>query len=636
MDWKRCKFIFHQFGFYIGVQTLLRIIFFLTTMHIASMQPLEVLKTFAVGFVYDVVVGFDYCVPLALLLVCLPFRWLDLKKGRYPVYVLIFLMDFFVLFVAFSQFIFWNEFHRNFNFIAVDYLVYSTEILGTFVETYNVFVIIAAFVVLLATAVSYHSTIFPHHFQPVKWRMNIAVVIAAIGLPFLFPQFVHDGWRACASCNQYNVEIAGNGAFSFVHAYLNSDLDYRTFYVVQDKNLVLQSLREQLQAPNSTFVGSEGITRIVNNKNSLSGRHPNIVVIAMDSLDPDYLEGMGDKAFQMPKLNEVAKQSYVFTNMLATGTRTVRALESISLSVPPTPGKSLLRYHESQGLQSLGEILSGSGYENEFFYGGYAYFDNMRDFYVSNGFAVHDRIKLKSESPDDETVWGVADEVLYDEVLHSLDRNYLSDSPSYSLVMTTTNHQPYRFPKGRVLVEQGSREGSVAYTDWALGDFLQKASKKLWFNNTVFVIVSDHQADIIGKSGLPVDQYRIPCLIYAPGLVAPQKNDRLISQMDLAPTLLGMLGISYTSNFVGRDINQVAPGDERAFISTYQFLGYVRGDKLVILSPGKQVKLYQIEDWRHSEYTTLDNNPSLTAEAITWYQGASDLYKIKRQSYAHN
>ena len=148
--------------------------------------------------------------------------------------------------------------------------------------------------------------------------------------------------------------------------------------------------------------------------------------------------------------------------------------------------------------------------------------------------------------------------------------------------------------------------------------------------------MSDHQADIIGKSGLPVDQYRIPCLIYAPGLVAPQKNDRLISQMDLAPTLLGMLGISYTSNFVGRDINQVAPGDERAFISTYQFLGYVRGDKLVILSPGKQVKLYQIEDWRHSEYTTLDNNPSLTAEAITWYQGASDLYKIKRQSYAHN
>ena len=88
-----------------------------------------------------------------------------------------------------------------------------------------------------------------------------------------------------------------------------------------------------------------------------------------------------------------------------------------------------------------------------------------------------------------------------------------------------------------------------------------------------------------------------------------------------------MLGISYVSRFLGRDIAQVAPGDEHVFISTYQSMGYIKGNKLVVLEPGKKVKTYRIDDWQTSKYTQIDNQENLTDAAITWYQGASYLFK---------
>lgn len=221
----------------------------------------------------------------------------------------------------------------------------------------------------------------------------------------------------------------------------------------------------------------------------------------------------------------------------------------------------------------------------------------------------------------------MADETLFNQVLKALDDHAAKGEPAFEMVMTTSNHRPFIFPKDRVQAKQGVREGGVRYTDWAIHDFLKKAESRPWFDNTVFVIVADHQASAAGKTALPVNKYHIPCLVYAPALIAPAVNDRLISQMDLAPTLLGMLGISYTSRFMGRDIAAVPAGQERAFISTYQTLGYVEGDRLVILKPGKKSAVFRIADWNKSRYEKLPPDPALEARAIAWYQGASELYQ---------
>ena len=295
--------------------------------------------------------------------------------------------------------------------------------------------------------------------------------------------------------------------------------------------------------------------------------------------------------------------------------------------MPPTPGQSILRRPDNEDLSSLGEAFRQNGYARDFLYGGYGYFDNMNAFFEGNGYTIKDRTSIPSEEVIQETVWGVVDETLFTQVLRSLDEHAAAGEPAFEMVMTTSNHRPYTFPEGRVDGEQGTREGAVLYTDWAIHDFLERAKAKPWFENTVFVIVADHQAGVAGKSALPVDKYRIPCLVYAPGLVGPGSTDRLVSQMDLGPTLLGMLGLSYRTSWLGRDVFQTPEKDDRAFISTYQSLGLVKGDDLVVLTPDKAVAASRIDDWETSDYTKEDVPTNLGEEAISWYQEASDLFK---------
>jgi len=194
-------------------------------------------------------------------------------------------------------------------------------------------------------------------------------------------------------------------------------------------------------------------------------------------------------------------------------------------------------------------------------------------------------------------------------------------------MMTVSNHRPYVYPDDRIDIPPStqSRQGAVKYTDYAINKFLKDARQKPWFNNTLFVIVSDHCAKSAGKTDLPVNRYHIPCIIYAPQLVKPAIENRLVSQIDLAPTILGLMNLNYTSRFLGYDIYNMTPGNERAFISTYQDMGYIRDGKMVILAPQQKIEMVR-PDFLTGANTLIKPSDSLVNEAIAWYQGASFLY----------
>ena len=123
-------------------------------------------------------------------------------------------------------------------------------------------------------------------------------------------------------------------------------------------------------------------------------------------------------------------------SMLATGTRTVRGLEAISLAVPPTPGQSILRRPDFDNLATFGGVLDQNGYKSDFVYGGYGYFDNMNDFFSSNGYTIKDRVSIPKEEIFNDTIWGVADEILFTQVLKSMDEHYTNTEPAFEMVMT--------------------------------------------------------------------------------------------------------------------------------------------------------------------------------------------------------
>ena len=192
--------------------------------------------------------------------------------------------------------------------------------------------------------------------------------------------------------------------------------------------------------------------------------------------------------------------------------------------------------------------------------------------------------------------------------------------------MTTSNHRPYTYPAGRIDVPSGTgREGAVKYSDYALGRLIERARSRPWFDDTVFVITADHGANARGTTQIPVDKYLIPVLVYAPKHVAPRRIDRLMSQIDIAPTLLGVLDFSYYTKFLGRDLLHSPPATDRAFVANFQTLGYLRGEEIVVLQPKRKVEVFRRRGEALIPVSAPD--PSLVGEAIAFYQVASHAFR---------
>ena len=389
-----------------------------------------------------------------------------------------------------------------------------------------------------------------------------------------------------------------------------------------------KQLRAELTEPNATFVGQDPLDIRRNIDNPGTARQPNIVLVTIESLSAKYLGSNGDGRNLTPNLDQLRKESLYFNNFYATGTRTDRGLEAITLAIPPTPGRSIVkRIGRESGFASLGQQLNGVGYDSVFVYGGRGYFDNMNAFFSGNGYRVVDQSSVNEADIHFKNAWGMADEDLYRETLKLADANYAQQKPFLLQLMTTSNHRPYTYPEGRIDIKSGNgRDGAVKYTDYAIGQFLNDARKKPWFDNTIFVFVADHTAGSAGKEDLPITNYQIPLFIYAPKLIEARENSQLASQIDLAPTLLGLLNLDYQSTFFGRNLLQDNPLPPRVVVGNYQHLGLFDGQDLAILSPRQGLRRHDDALSTSIESRVPATDP-LIERAIAYYQGASHGFK---------
>jgi len=352
------------------------------------------------------------------------------------------------------------------------------------------------------------------------------------------------------------------------------------------------------------------------------------VLVTMESMGADFLKSFGGAKRLTPYLDRLAADGMRFTQVYATGTRTVRGLEALALSIPPTPGQAVIKRKNNKGFQTLGGVFRAQGYDPLFIYGGYSYFDNMQDFFAGNGYTVIDRTSLPASEISHETIWGVADEDLFRQVIREIDARDAAGKKVFAHVMTTSNHRPYTYPSGRIDIPPGSgREGAVMYADWAIGDFIRRASKRPWFKDTMFVFIADHTAHGRGRTDLPPENYRIPLIIYSPGNVAPQTIDTVASQIDVGPTILALLNVSYTSRFFGQDILTEGRRHQRALMSNYLTVGYLENNVLVELAPKRRVRVSEADSGRE---LPADDPRRLhwIAEAIAHYQVATKTLRL--------
>ena len=326
-------------------------------------------------------------------------------------------------------------------------------------------------------------------------------------------------------------------------------------------------------------------------------------------------------------MDKLAREGMQFDQVFATGTRTVRGLDALSLGTPPIPGQAIVRRPNNEHLATIGELLKQQGFSTFFFYGGYGYFDNMNAYFRGNDYQIVDRTDFPKETVMFENIWGVADESLFDNVIRTLDAQPTSEKPFFAHVMTTSNHRPFTYPDGRIdIASPGGRDGGVKYTDYAIGKFIRDARSKPWFKDTLFVIVADHCASVAGKTKLPVNNYHIPLIFYAPALLKPARYAPVVSQTDIPPTLIDVLGLKGTDYFFGRSFFDKGPAPERAFISNYQELGYLKNGILTVLQPKQHVESYRVDPKTYASTPTAVD-PQLLNEAIAYYQTASTAFK---------
>lgn len=606
-----------------------------------SFDFLSILKTFGIGLLFDVgVLSFIWVVSTFYLLL-MPKKLIGSSIDKGLIYVLSGITLLVLMFTFFAEITFWDEFKSRFNFVAVDYLIYTYEVVQNINQSYPLIILIPS--MLFLSFLVFYYFIKKNYFRTVFQDKSSVITrilpfVASVIVSSVYVFFINNA-DAEFSKNRYTNEISKAGIYSFFAELRNNKLDFPTFYTTVSNEIAFSSTRDSLAEDNATFVVKDfSIKRKISDSLAINSK-PNVVLILMESMSAEFMKEFGNNLSITPFMDELAQNSLFFTNLYATGNRTVRGMEALTLSIPPTPGSSIVKRPNNADLFTISNVFKEKNYRCNFFYGGDGYFDNMNAFFGGNGFDIYDRgrgsilsdaIKTTRNNIDDEEVtfenaWGVCDEDIYSKMIKIADEHYAKEMPFFNFVMTTSNHKPYTYPDKKIIIASGTgRNGAVQYADFALKQFFEQVKNKPWYKNTVFIIVADHCASSAGKDEIDVKNYHIPAIIFGQSIPV-QKVDKLCSQIDLFPTLFSLLHWNYTSNFYGKNVmNQNF--EQRAFMGTYLKLALMKKDhSVMILSNQKKEHQYK---WNpnDNQLSSVPIQLPFKEQTISFYQTADYLF----------
>jgi len=622
--------------FYLVVSFLLRLVLFFVFGARTDASAIALLPASGLGVINDLVTLCALLIPLSFYLFIVPSKFHQSLPGRIFLAGIIWTDFFAILYLAIVQYYFFKEFNSRFNLVAVDYLIYPHEVFGNIVASYHVvsFLIIVAVYASILLSLYWNQlkkTSIPRQSLPkrIKW-LTVHAGLTVLSLS-VFSTHSLDFSR-----NRIVNEITADGISSFFEALHTNHLDYNALYRTGDAQALSSLLKKELATDTSRSQASgSDINRISAGSTQGLGKL-NVVVIVEESFGCEQVDACGQgldidaamaasSARLTPELDNLAKQGLFFNKAYATGTRTVRGLEAITASFPPIPSESIVKRPGNGHMATWGKIMQENGYHTSFLYGGFSQFDNMKSFYAGNGYAVSDRLDI--ENPRFTNIWGVSDQDLFDHARTYFDQRAATGAPFFSIIMTTSNHSPYTFPVGidGVRPHGGSRMDGIRYADHALGEFFEKSKNAPWYGKTLFVVVADHGARVYGSERIPLQSYEIPLLIMAPGHVQPLQVASPISQIDIAPTVLGLLGLSYQAPFFGQDVFAAKEQSRVLLFNHNHDVALYQDGKLAVLGLNNSLHTYSCRlGGDHLE--EVANDHALADLAAAYYQTAFNLF----------
>ena len=589
-------------------------------------------QLFLIGLRFDLILMSYIAFLPAVLLSLLPDSVLQYIKKFFNIYFIFFLFLFLLMELSTLDFI--NQYDTRPNRLFLDYLIYPKEVVGTLLKSYLPSLIITT--ILLNSALFFALKFGKKLFYPQESNYKTKLLLFLVVSFFLF-------WGARGSLTTKRPINASNAIFCSDQ--MTNSLGLNSFYTVafaaysmkNEGDVKKYGKMDELEAYSrvkkymdvTEFLPGD-VPFLHLQKPDVSQPNYNVVVFLQESLGAEYVGCLNGLPLT-PELDKLSKEGLLFTNLYCTGTRSVRGIEQVTAGFLPNPSESIVKLSGSQqGFFTLADAFGRHNYDTSFIYGGMANFDNMASFFNGNGFKnIIDETDFDADGKKYamKGTWGYSDEDLAVKANEYYKR--LGKKPFFSLMFSTSNHEPFEFPDGRIkLYEQPKNtvHNAMKYADFSIGKFFELAKKEAYFKNTIFVVIADHNTRTYGKNLVPVNKFHIPALIIAPNIEKGITYDNLASQMDIPSTVLALSGITTKTPMVGRNLLKLPKGTKgRTIMLFHETYAFRVDDDIVILNPNAKPLQFKVKS--DTELIPVALNEELAKDALAHIVASSNMYK---------
>ena len=628
---KLIKELIKVYFIFVAVFFVGRLFFYLLNMErFDDISFSESMLTFIYGLRMDTII-ISIMLAIPTLALCLsPKIFSKFISKLLNIYILSFLI--LAVFIECASFPFFAQYDLRPNYLFIEYLEYPQEVSSLLFKDYKL-QFIAAFLIISLVVTLYIKSKFIN-FENVFQQSYLSRILML--LPILLVLFIGIrsslGHRpvnisdALYSTNRVINEITKNSLHSLGYAYYsnkkteNNIAKYGKIDIKEAYKLVSSAIGVEYKDEKRPFY------REVKSKLD-SKKQKNLVIFIQESMGAQFTGFIGNNTLT-PNLDKLAKDYISFTNLYSNGTRSVRGLAALTSGTLPIHGVEVIKRNKSQqDYFTIASLLKPYGYKSSFIYGGEARFDNMKSWYLGNGF--DEVIEQKDyENPIFTSTWGVSDEDLVIKANEKFKSHYANKENFVSVMFSSSNHMPFELPEGKIEFEKNfpkaSVENAIKYADFSIGKFFELAKKEAYFKNTVFVVISDHNVRVYGDQIVPIDMFQIPAVIISDN-IPPQIFSRLTSQSDVLATALDLIGIDLSYPILGNSIFKDNKKDINLMLFD-EIYAYRKEDKVAILVPNMPIKTYLYKDKKLIE---IEEDSLLEKEALSLIYVLDDMYKNK-------
>lgn len=491
------------------------------------------------------------------------------------------------------------------NRLFIEYLIYPKEVMSMLWSGYKLELFLG--VVVTITSIVFGWKISRHMVSDLRfpkwyWRPVLALLVVALGVMGARSSFGHRPLNPALvafSTDPLVNDLVLNSSYSVLFAYtqMGGEANAFKYYPKMGRDEIVAEVRNSMSVSSSDFVSDEQPSLAMHQATNQESKK-NIVILLLESHGARYVSKLGGLDLS-PNLDKMISEGWSFDRLYASGTRSVRGIEAVTSGFSPTPARSTVKLGKSQtGFFTIADLLQKNGYHTQFVYGGESHFDNMKSFFLGNGFMDMQDLPTFNK-PKFVGSWGASDEDLYAHAHEQFVQLEEEGKPFFSLVFSSSNHSPFEYPDNTI--EQYNEpkqtvENAVKYADYALGTFIEKAKQSKYWKDTVFIVVADHDARTWGNQVIPIDHFRIPAVIFGEGIEA-KRDHRLVSQLDLAPTMLSLAGINATHPMLGHDLTRDVPKEkQRAMMQRDKTFAWMTEDNQVaVFLPEKPIQTYRYD-----------------------------------------